>query len=167
MMNRPELIDRMRRERQGWNLLLLEAGEDRLEELLPGGEWTLKDIVAHITAYEYWLAGWLEASRRGALPADSITTLPDMDERNAIIFSQNHLRLPEDVLTEAGWVFDRLIKAVHSLPDAELDNPALSAWYVKPYWDENTPVWKCIAGDSYEHYHEHIPQIRKWLDETV
>lgn len=165
-MNRSELIARMRSEREAWNLLLLEAGEERMEEDLPGGNWSLKDITAHITAYEDWLAGWLEASRRGELPAASVAALPDQDERNAIIYEQNHQRMLEDVLSEAGWVFDRLIKAVHALPDAELDNPARTAWYVAPYWDKNTPVWQAVAGDSYEHYHQHIPQVRKWLDES-
>ncbi len=74
---------------------------------------------------------------------------------------------PEDVLAEAGWVFDRLIKAVHALPDAELEDPARTNWFVKPYWDENTPLWKCIAGNSYEHYRQHIPQVRSWLDAPV
>jgi len=164
-VNRSELIAQLRSQRQVWNLLLLEAGEDRMQEPLPGGDWTLKDIVAHVSAYEDWLAAWLEASRRGELPGQSVTTMPDQDARNAIIHRQNRIRLVEDVLAEAGWVFDRLVKAIFALPDAELDNPALTAWYVGPYWDETTPVWRAVAGDSFEHYQEHIPQIRRWLDE--
>jgi hypothetical protein len=163
-LNRSELISRLRSERQVWNLLLLEAGDDRLEEILPGGEWSLKDITAHICAYEDWLAGWLEASRRGEVFPPSVTTLPDQDERNSMIYRQNRFRTAEDVLAEAAWVFDRLVSAVHALPDVELEDVARTNWFVKPYWDENTPLWKCIAGDSFEHYHQHIPQVRRWLD---
>ncbi len=91
-MNRSELISQMRSERQAWNLLLLEAGEERLEEILPGGGWSLKDISAHISAYEDWLAGWLEASRRGEVYGPGVTTMDGQDERNAILYRQNRMR---------------------------------------------------------------------------
>ena len=31
---------------------------------------------------------------------------------------------------------------------------------------EEWEPWKVIASNSYEHYHQHIPGIRAWLDEV-
>jgi uncharacterized protein DUF1706 len=30
-------------------------------------------------------------------------------------------------------------------------------------WTKGSPLWQLVAGDTYEHYQEHIGQIQKWL----
>ena len=44
------LLERVRRERADWERLLAEVGEARMEEPGPMGQWTFKDLQAHLTA---------------------------------------------------------------------------------------------------------------------
>jgi hypothetical protein len=43
------------------------------------------------------------------------------------------------------------------MPEDDLMNPDRFAW------SQGEPLWEAIAGDTYEHYHEHIAQIQAWL----
>ena len=46
------LLERVRRERADWERLLAEVGEARMEEPGPMGQWTFKDLQAHLTAWQ-------------------------------------------------------------------------------------------------------------------
>ena len=52
-----DLLEAIEREREAWEALLAEVGEDRMLEAGPMGEWTFKDLVAHLNG---WRArfGW-------------------------------------------------------------------------------------------------------------
>jgi hypothetical protein len=163
-MTKAELLETMRTERTAWGNLLGEVGEARMSQPGVAGHWSVKDIIVHVTAYEQWLVTWLEAASRGELPPPSPLNNPDIDERNEVIYAENQARPVRDVLAEAKQVFDQLLNSVEGLLDVDLTDPHRTEWFVKPYWSENPPLWDAIAGDSYEHYHEHIPSIRAWLD---
>jgi hypothetical protein len=57
------------------------------------------------------------------------------------------------------------LQVVQALSEEELFDPERTEWTVKPRWKEARPLWKCIADDSYKHYHQHIPDIRAWLEQ--
>jgi hypothetical protein len=120
------------------------------------GDWTAKDIVAHVTWYERETAVVMEER---ALVGSDLWQLPQ-DERNVPIYEENKDRHLEDVLGEAESVFERLITAIDALSEEELSDAA----HFREMPEEWEP-WKVIASNSYEHYHQHIPGIRAWLDE--
>ena len=164
-MKKTELLQTMRKERADWVATLESVGEARM--LLTGvaGSWSVKDIVAHVTAYERWLVVWLKAAARGQLPPASALEDPDVDRRNAWIFAHTCDRSLQDVLAESERVFQQLEAQVARTAETDLVEAHRTAWFVVPYWRESRPLWKCIAGDSYEHYHQHIPTIEAWLAE--
>jgi hypothetical protein len=51
-MNSAELLDTMPTERARWEALLIEVGIEQMQEPGAEGQWSIRDIVAHITAYE-------------------------------------------------------------------------------------------------------------------
>jgi hypothetical protein len=71
-----------------------------------------------------------------------------------------------DVLAESKQVFERLLLLVSLLPEDDLLAPHRFDRYVVPFWKESQALWKCIAGDSYEHYREHRQSIQAWLDRS-
>ncbi len=85
---------------------------------------------------------------------------PNLDHRNAIIFAENQRRPLQDVLKDAERGFRRLLELVRALSEEELIDPEQTEWFVIPRWKESRPLWKCIADDSYSHYHQHIPDMR-------
>jgi hypothetical protein len=163
-MNKAEFLDIMRSERAQWETLLSEVGMTRME--LPGaaGEWSVKDIVAHITAYEQGLVEWLSAASCGETVEFPVLDHPDLDYCNQLIYSVNRSRSLQDVLKESEEVFQELNRIVTSLSEEELLDPDKTAWFVVHRWKEARPLWRCIADDSYNHYKQHVESVREWLD---
>jgi hypothetical protein len=163
-MNKHEFIDTMRSERAQWDALLSEIGAANMTNPGAAGDWCVKDLIAHISAYENWLVELFAAVRRGALPSPSVLNDPDVDKRNAVVYAANKDRPLAGVQAESKVIFEKLVAAIEALPEDELVNEKHTAWYVEPFWKEAKPVWEAVAGDSYEHYHEHIPSLRAWWE---
>jgi len=165
-MNKAKFLETMRSERTRWDALLAEVGETRMGEPGVAGDWSVKDIVAHVTAYERGLVDWLEAASHGESLEFPTLDHPDVDYRNALIFAQNQGLPLRDVLAESRQVFERLLRLAQALSDEELLDPQRTEWFVRLRWGESRVLWECIADDSYHHYHQHVPGIRAWLDRT-
>jgi hypothetical protein len=159
-----ELLETMRREHASWEALLAQVPCERMEEPGAEGLWSVKDIIAHVAAYEQWLALDLERALRGEMYGARELNGPRGDEINARIFRQHHDRPLAEVLAEAPAAFARLVAAVETLPESDLGNPDGAARYIDPAWLAGVPLGTCIASDSYEHYREHAPSIRAWLE---
>src|SRR5207237_2743438 len=93
-MDRATFLDTLLTWRARWEELLSRVGEARMEEPGVEGDWSVKDIVAHITWYEREMVGLL----RGTLSGESDATweLP-LDERNAAIAEQERLASPYEL----------------------------------------------------------------------
>jgi hypothetical protein len=163
-MNKNKFLHILRSERTQWEDLLSEVGISRMELTGAAGEWSVKDIVAHISAYEQGLVEWLRAASCGETVEFPVLDHPDLDYRNQLIYSVNRARTLEDVLQEAEEVFRELIQIVASLSEEELLDPDKTAWFVVHRWKEARPLWRCIADESYNHYKQHVESVREWLD---
>lgn len=152
-----EVLATMRSEREAWEDLLSKVGASRMSEPGVEGDWSVKDVIAHITFYERSMAGRLEQAIRG----EPITRAPledlELEERNRIIFEQSRPLTLEQVLRDSRSTFQRIYDATSRLSEEDLNAYRLSGEEL----DE--PLWEQITGDTYEHYHQHIPPLRKWL----
>lgn len=155
LMNKAIFLETLQTGRAQWETLLAKVDQARMTEPGIEGEWSLKDILAHIAWYEREMVGILQTR---ALIGSSLWVLPNA-ERNAAIFDQNRNRSLSVVLTEAQHVYSELLHAAQSLTDDDLIDPSR-------YRDMPTDwvPWKVFADNSYEHYAAHIPAIRAWLD---
>jgi hypothetical protein len=162
VMTKPKFLAIVRLERACWEALLAEV--DARQATVPGvaGAWSVKDLVAHVTAYERGLVEWLEAASCGESLVLPVLDHPDVDSRNAVIYAENRDRSWHDVLLESTRVFQQLLQCVEALPEKDLVDPLRTAWFVEPRWHESRPLWKCIADDSYQHYDQHLPDFRAW-----
>jgi hypothetical protein len=155
-MNKSKLVETLRKERQTWDALLAEVARHGMTEPGLAGHWSAKDLIAHVTWYERETASMIE---QRALVGSDLWELPQ-DERNIPIYEEYKDRQLEEILVEARNIFNRLVQAVESLSEEEL----VDASHFREMPEEWTP-WKVIASNSYEHYHQHIPGVRAWLDE--
>jgi hypothetical protein len=164
-MKKRSFLQKMAEERSRWLELLARAGEDRLS--IPGveGELTLKDIVAHVSAYERGLVKWLEEAQVGRVAEFQILDHPDLDYRNEEIYLANRDLTVQQVLDTSEIVFNRLVDLISKVSEQDLIDSARSEWYVRPRWKQARALWECIADDSYRHYHQHIPGIGAWLEQ--
>ncbi len=67
-MDKNQLVNTLHVERAAWEALLKQVGDDRMTIVGVVGDWSIKDIVAHITAWEQRPVEWLAAARRGDKP---------------------------------------------------------------------------------------------------
>ncbi len=156
-MTGARLAEILQAERTQWNALLDQVGLDRMD--IPGveGEWSVKQLVAHLTWYE-------QAVVEGAQQALNTGTFsrrrPEgvgLDEMNAQIAEESRTRPASDALAEADAVFGQLLTLIAACPDAILNDPQLLGL------PDDMPPWMRVANNSYAHYREHEPALRAWL----
>lgn len=150
-VTKSEFIEKIHRAREEWDQFVRNI--DREEMLRPGfcGEWSLKDVVAHITWYEREMVNLFKAH---AFTGSPYWELP-LDERNAVLFEENKDLPLEQVLRESREVFPELMRQLESLTDEDLNDPARF-----PGMPADWQSWQVIAGNTYEHYEAHLPSDR-------
>ncbi|MFI5272143.1 MAG: ClbS/DfsB family four-helix bundle protein [Ktedonobacterales bacterium] len=162
-VTRALLLERIRTSQTHWDALLTEVPAARMTEPGVEGEWSIKDIIAHVAIYEQWTADQLEAARRGETQMVTRPNLPpgantfDTHARNAAYFHANRDRPLGDIMAEARAEHARLLAAVEALPEDAL--PETSRFE----WTGGTRVWEMVAANSYDHHAEHGADIRAWL----
>lgn len=113
--------------------------------------WSVKDALAHISAWERTAAGWLEAVERGESPERP--EVADTDATNARFHAAAQDRALALVLDESRASHAALVAVVERLSDAMLNDK-------RPF---GFRLWHVVDGNSAEHYREHIEQIEQWL----
>jgi hypothetical protein len=155
-----ELIEQIQRERQEWESLLAEVGEERMEEPGAMGEWTFKDLVAHLTGWWQREVDRLEAIQDGRRPTTPWPAhLRDVDEINRWLYETNRNRSLADVLADASASWRRLEDGMQRFSNQELMEPGR---YKEMDQDALGPG---ILRDFTSHFRdEHEPDVRHWLD---
>ena len=156
-MRRAELVQELNSEQQAWEALLAEIGPDRMEEAGVAGAWSIKDVVAHLTAWRRRTVGRLEAVARGRpepaheWPAE----LHEDDEINAWFHERDRDKSLRQTLAESRGVFEQLVSAIEKLPEDVLDHPERLPWW------QGAPV---SGAAFFAHFHdEHEADMRAWL----
>jgi hypothetical protein len=157
-----QLLEVMRTARSNWEALLAEAGEARLTEPGVEGDWSLKDIIAHITYFETWATDNVMAFRRGEPQPPAEYKGLDVDEENARVYERLRARPLDQVLQESRISFQRSFAAVQGLRDENLYDPEFTR-----VPNADFTVFSLVAGDTFEHYNDHSASVRAWLDRTV
>ncbi len=159
-MSKSQLLETMRARRQQWEETLFAIGAAWM--LRPGleGDWSVRDVVAHTTAYERWLLEWLEATARGESARPSALDDTDMRRRDQTAHRLT-LAFPLDLVLGDSWLtFERLSLAVERLPERDLEEASRAPQFVRRRWGNQTSLAQAIANLTYEHYDDHLPAMR-------
>ncbi len=118
------------------------------------GDWSVKDMLAHIAWYEREEADvYGEVSGEGS-PLWNVPQEP----RNRILFEQARGRPLEEVLADFREAHERFLGVIERLSEEDLARPGRFPG-TSPEW----PPWRKIAVHSCDHDQEHIDMIRAWL----
>jgi len=121
-------------------------------------DWSIKDILAHISSWHHRLYQLLDAAFNNQEPAISGTgNIAEMDALNAQFYIENKTLPLDDVLADFRNTYQHILSIIQAMPEEDLLNPHRFSW------TQGEPLWKSIAGDTYEHYQEHSEQIQQWL----
>lgn len=147
----------LRTERGQWNALLAQVGLERMD--VPGveGEWSVKQLVAHLTWYERSV---VEGARQ-VLSGEQFTRRRPagvgLDENNAQIAAESAARPASAVLAEADAVFAQMLTLAEACSEDILNDPSRLGLP-----DDMVP-WMGVANNSYAHYRQHEPALQAWL----
>jgi hypothetical protein len=154
-------------ERDKLELLLNRVGYTRRMTLKGvSGKWSIKDILAHILAYEQYIADrmnellhdvvYVPCKTQNALDAfldefgypDFGSPLLDDDEPNAWVAEKYKTVALEDVVAQEIQAFASIIASLENMPEEMIHRHHL---------------YDRIANNTYRHYRQHIADIRRWL----
>ena len=124
------------------------------------GEWTFKDLAAHLLFWNERTLARLEQGPGGTIPTPwpasmgAEDDIEDWDEVNAWIRAQYWGRSLRDVLAETDRQYERFAAAIAAMPEDDLMTPG--RWG----WGDSALVDAKFFGHLHE---EHEPAIRAWL----
>jgi hypothetical protein len=159
-MNKDEILDRLEDEREKF----MEAIEGLPAEALhePGvvGDWSVKDVIAHLSMWEAELVRLLWQAAHGEKPTTLHFEDIDVDTLNKAWQEQVETRSLEQILEDFRSVREQTERRVSAFSDQDLED-------AKRYpWLGGAPLWQWIENDSFGHEAEHIEQIRAWRHKT-
>ncbi|NIS79052.1 MAG: ClbS/DfsB family four-helix bundle protein [Anaerolineales bacterium] len=142
----------------------LETTLSRVQEeqmTVPGaiGEWSVKDLLAHISVWERRMTLWLETTMRGEVPEmlPPGLTWDDLDQWNEQTYLELRDKPLEDVLLEFRASYDEALATVETVVEEDLIDPHRYSWR------QGTPLWEMVAANMHWHYDEHEESISAWL----
>lgn len=157
-MDKKTLIEAVRNSRVAWDVLLAQVGEERMTTPGVTGNWSVKDVVAHLTAWERRPVAWLTAVRQSATP-EPAPWPPNLSEEqtNAWIYEANRGRSLREILDESRRTHEELMKLLQMATEEELSDSRRFSWL------KGNPLAESLPGNTYAHYQEHSEMIRNWL----
>ena len=162
-MKKSELLHWLQEENRQWEALLDQIGPARMDQPGVNGDWSMKDIVAHLTGWNRWLVARLQAAGHSEPepPPPWPAQLQTEVEINAWIYESNRGRPAREVLDESQQVFQQLLAVIEDLPDEiRIDE----VQYVRAFYFVCVADKRFPAGEFFDHFHDdHEPDVRAWL----
>lgn len=157
--SKAELLNLIQREHDLLKTQLARLSPEQMTR--PGAEndWSVKDLLAHITTWEQWMVDWLpkvlQDHSRSILPAGS--TWEDVDRLNAETYQKNKDRPLAEVMADFERSYQQTLEAIKPLSEETLFSIILP-------WVEDRPLWHIVGANTYWHYREHREPLQAWID---
>ena len=159
-MNKTELLEALEDEHQELVDMLEDSPDEELLEKGVTGDWSIKDILAHLTYWEGQIVTLLFQLERGV---EKPTTIHFADESvdtvNERWYKQSQERSLDIIWNDFKGIRKQTIRRVTELSEKDLTDPNRFAWM------KGVPLIELILGDTIEHEQEHADQIREWMDQ--
>jgi hypothetical protein len=125
------------------------------------GDWTRRDVLAHIEWWERRAAHVVTTLCAGRTP-DQMGEPFDLDAHNARIFEESRGRTAADVRSGEAAAWADLLGAIEAAGEADLFEAGRFAW------TEGEPLTEIIHEETDRHWAEHLPDLgRAGLDEDA
>ena len=164
MDDKNHMVSLLKEEFNQWETLLDGTGEEQINApLLPSG-WSVKDVIAHLRAWQQVSIARLEAALLNELPEYPIWLAgldPDSDENrekyNDWIYQAYRERPWSNVHQVWRDGFLHFLELAQAIPEKDLMEIGKYAWL------SEYPLFAVLQG-SYDHHHvEHLEPLLAWL----
>jgi hypothetical protein len=144
----------MKRLEQAWKTFEQSYSELSEHELTkPGvtGEWTVKDIIAHVTWWEEEALKHLPTILTGGKSPRYSVLYGGIDAFNALMTDKKKSLPLSEVMRQQGDTHRRLIDFIRSAPE--------------DHFSRETRFLRRLRLDTYSHYLKHARAIQKWREQ--
>jgi hypothetical protein len=156
-ITRDELLAKIHFHRDQFEELLAQLpDEDFLVPAFAGGL-SLKDVLAHIVAWEQRGITWVGQAAKGTLP-ETPGSDEDVDEINAKIYQENKDLTLEEVRAAFARSYTQALALAENTPDEVLFTKNLLE-------GRKHPFWVTVAANTWWHYKDHYEDLTRWLSE--
>lgn len=140
--------------KEGLRLVVARTREREASDLVPlcndrppaePGRWTVKDTLAHLSAWRMHAASVIEAARKGSEGPEPID---DVNQENASIYAASRELGAAAAVEAARRSWDSLAAAIDSAPEDVLRAPRAR--------QPQTLVWEVVPGNTHAHLAEHL-----------
>jgi hypothetical protein len=131
------------------------AGLSDVQMLRPGvtGDWSVRDIVAHVTTWDEEALTHLPLILQGGTPPRYSVQYGGIDAFNARTTEQKRGLSLSEVRAQLATTHDRLVELIQSVPEQHLTS--------------DSRFRRRLRLDTYGHYPLHAEAIRRWRRETL
>ncbi len=155
-MNKKEILNALEQGREKFLQAMDGLSDERMQQPGVVGEWSVKDLLSHLSLWEAELIRLLWELKQGQKPTYPMLADQDVDRLNEKWFRESKTRPLGRVMADFLAVRKQTIHQVESFIEKDLTDPrcypALGG----------EPLEEWIAGDSYDHEAEHEAQVRAW-----
>jgi uncharacterized protein (TIGR03083 family) len=153
------LLEMMQRERTALEQLLAELSPEQMTESGIVGEWSVKDVLAHLLEWEQMVLRWHSAGLKGKVPVTpsaefNWAQLPQLNQR---IFEKHCNRTLAEIQKEFAASYKKTRKTIEGLSDEDLFTRGRYAW------TRNNTLGAYFVSNTSSHYHWAITAIKKGL----
>ena len=165
-MNMKEhMLAALREQFERWEALLASLSEEQLTAPRFDLDWSIKEVLAHLWAWQQISIARMEAGAGDREPAYPQWILDlgedweeDADRVNALTYEINHEKPSSEVYRNWRAGFLRFLEVGHTISERELLNADRYPWL-------NGHSLAFILVASYDHHQEHFEKLRSWLHE--
>ncbi len=154
---RAQLMAELDREWASIERICFELGECDLVTPRAGGEWSVKDTLVHLSAWEKYLLDRLSYVMTGMSPQyPAMASWDDVHRFNAQVYEDNKDRPLTSVVIEFRSLYRGVMTVIEALSDEQLNQP-----YRYDFPDDSLNLLQLIRANTCDHYREHCTALRE------
>lgn len=154
-IDRKTLLGNIRKERQLFEESLSRIPQDQFQEPIFDGGWSIKDVLAHIVAWEQRMITWIGQAADGIAP-----DIPNTDEAVDALNSQSFLQERERPLQDVLETFERSYLQAFAVAE---NTPEEVLFTENLLQGRSRPLWINIAANTCWHYKEHREALELYI----
>jgi hypothetical protein len=161
-VTKDQLLDRIQREHATFADSFAQLSDAQMTHPGVQNEWSIKDILAHISFWHRRMSYLIDCALRGepftGLRNEGEDGDAAIDRVNAENEAANKHRPLAEVRAEYTQAYEQALASVSRLADNDLGTNSQRSMFL------GGSLLELIAGDTYEHYQEHLPAIQAWVE---
>ncbi|MBN2083927.1 MAG: ClbS/DfsB family four-helix bundle protein [Anaerolineales bacterium] len=154
-----QLLSAMQMEHEALEKALEPLTERQITAIRRTTKWSIKDVLAHLSAWEQMVIGWYETGRKGRTPAvpSEKYNWGQLPALNKEIYEKYRARSLKAVLRRFHESYAEVQKTIKGISEADLFTPGRYSW------TKTTTLGSYFVSCTSSHYNWARKEIRKSL----